>query len=68
MRFTFKNSFHNTAATILIPFVPKEHQSQNEVWNELQNMAHDKQFSMATIRRVRRRLCGMFDCTCGTVR
>lgn len=59
------NSFHNTSTTIR---VTDPSQDQHKAWTELQVQAWDDAKAAAKVRRIKRALCGMSDCCCGTVR
>jgi len=69
-RFTLSNSFHNTETRVLSRWRDGE-TSQHQVWGEMEDEANREYYSgpaRARLNRARRALCGMSDCTCGTVR
>lgn len=69
-RFTLKNSFHGTECTVLHPCRNGE-TSQRQVWQDLDEEASREWRAgpaRSRVNRVRRTLCGMEDCQCGTVR
>ena len=70
-KITLTNSFHNTEITIQ---VPANNDTQSEAWIDLQADAagygnpRDAKNAKAKLARVRRVLCGIRGCQCGTVR
>ena len=74
-RYTLENSFHHTTAIVLVD--PDQiGETQSEIWHAIENAAYNEQSRPPFIRdtatakrnRVWRKLCGMSDCCCGTVR
>ena len=60
------HSFHNTRINVLV-----NADNESEAWEEIQLAAYGRQpteAAKARLRRIRKTLCGMSDCACGTVR
>jgi len=78
MTTTFTNSFHNTKITVRLPFEVEGYESQFDLLNRLFQISEsDNDFFGATkearnaynqYKRIKNKLCGIKDCTCGTVR
>ena len=65
-----KNSFHNTSVRVRVPDSVAE-AGQGEAWLYFQEPVSTGRATgaeKARLRRVRRALCGMSDCSCGVVR
>lgn len=68
---TLKNSFHNTEITIRVPEGWIDFEGGLPLWDEIQLASHVSTSGSPDKRRenkIRRALCGMADCSCGTVR
>jgi hypothetical protein len=64
-KMTMKNSFHDTEVTILVPNGIDHADAYS--WLERRADRWDEA-AARTLRRVRRTLCGITGCSCGTVR
>ena len=78
MTTTFTNSFHNTKITVRLPFEVEEHESQSDLLNRLFQISEShNDFFGATkearnaynqYKRIKNKLCGTNNCSCGVVR
>jgi hypothetical protein len=65
-KMTLTNSFHGTSVVVL---VHEDVETQQEAYVEIEHAAAvGRPGADAKLRRVRRTLCGVADCHCGTVR
>jgi hypothetical protein len=78
MTTTLTNSFHNTKIKVRLPFEVEEYESQSDLLNRLFQISENhNDFFGATkearnaynqYKRIKNKLCGMDNCSCGVVR
>jgi hypothetical protein len=62
-----QNSFHGTSIRVRVPQAWADDPNDGP-WMNIQQAAQTSEKWARTLRRIERTLCGMQDCTCGTVR
>ena len=62
---TLTNDYHKTSVTVR---VPDSIDGQSEAWMNLQAWAGRDISDKRRVQKIRKTLCGMSDCQCGTVR